>query len=505
MDISRNGSDVVFRTSFSDRDDLIQIMSGVGEGAPETNNPVNFRLAGLQRKGHCDIWHADQVLSFATDECTPVVINGEDIGGNHGFPCAVLVFAPEHGKTVRDVGSLWRDEAGVLWTLLRVDNRDWLLLISENIGRSDTQFDFTDYISGHLSYLENGQETQAIVPESQCGHVQLTRAIRCIKRDLTCLKRGEWRLVTGTLTDCREARICEEYEIVNPSGVAMAIRKNRPKGGYDAPPSLGQGEAMFLYRMTYRILDDGTILCDFDHQLLQPVRLEWYLGIMYQEKCDLYGGGVWRYIPKLRPFVSEGCRFDFSMPYNTAGQPMPRSFSLTPDVWTNPASPPDRQIDFIARENGTYLAAFAGGFLPCFDGAPEYRARHITDAGEIVRSVKTYPTFAGGKKNVLVNRENSASDGFSPLNLASLRGVGYRKYFLPPPEGENACYTVEYAGITYLYMDFFSRETKRLQYDLQPGTKAVLLECAAGVSFECSERSVIAQGTKGFAVFQIEA
>jgi hypothetical protein len=51
MDLSLNGDEIVFRTPYSDAFDLIQVMRGVDEGAPDANHPVDFRLAGLQRRG----------------------------------------------------------------------------------------------------------------------------------------------------------------------------------------------------------------------------------------------------------------------------------------------------------------------------------------------------------------------------------------------------------------------------------------------------------------------
>lgn len=74
MDAARSGDDVAFRTAFSDNFDLVQIFRGMNPTVNE-NHPVDFRLAAH------DILHMDHVLSFATDECPPVVINGENIGG----------------------------------------------------------------------------------------------------------------------------------------------------------------------------------------------------------------------------------------------------------------------------------------------------------------------------------------------------------------------------------------------------------------------------------------
>ena len=149
MDVSRNGGEIAFRTHFSDEYDLVQVLCGLSS-IPEKNCPVDFRLAALQNKGCRDIWHMDQVLAFSTDECSPMVLNREDIGGNHGHPCGIRVTVPQHGLKVQDVGTLWQDESGFTFTLLRVDSASTLLFLSENIGpsagagRSKTRYTFTN-------------------------------------------------------------------------------------------------------------------------------------------------------------------------------------------------------------------------------------------------------------------------------------------------------------------------------------------------------------------------
>ena len=235
MDVSRNGGDVAFRTAFSDEYDLVQVMSGLSS-IPEKNCPVDFRLAALQRKGHPDIWHMDQVLAFSTDECSPMVIHREDIGGNHGHPCAIRVTAPGHGRTVRDVGTLWRDEDGLHFTLLRVENGNQLLFLSENTGPSKLDYAFANHIAGALTCVDDGG---VLIPQAQQGGAQLTPAIRHIRREAVCLKDGRWLEIGGWVEGCERTEIREEYEIVNPATVARGrLHPAAEPGGRggDVPP-----------------------------------------------------------------------------------------------------------------------------------------------------------------------------------------------------------------------------------------------------------------------------
>ncbi len=482
MDISISGGDIAIRTPFDDKYDLVQVLRGVRPGLLSRNEPVDFRLAGLVRKYHRDIWHIDRALAFSTDECSPFVINGEDIGGNHGEPCALLAEIPGHGCSCRDAGTSWRDETGLRWTLLRAEGCDRLLFLSDNIGLSETEYAFARHISGELRCEEDGRVLRPIAQEP--GR-QMTRAIRHLRCDVEYEQDGRWRPVNGYLEGVNRARIIEEYEVICPSTVAAALRENRPEGGYADPQSLGVGKAMALHRMTYRIEPDGCILCDFDHEILMDVRMTWYLGIMYQEKCDL-GGGVHRYIPKLRPFAHKGVNYDFSRPWDTTNGPMPETFSLTPDVWAVPSSPPDRQIDFLRREDGSCPVAFAGGFLPVHDGAPKIRRDNITDAGDLVASRKTYPTFAGGKR--------------SERPIRRMRGTAYKHYFVPGKEASSA-YTVEYDGAAWLCLDFFARDERVIPL---PESAALTLIESSGVAWERTLGGLTVTGERGYAVFRIQ-
>jgi len=484
MDISRNGGEIAFRTAFSSEYDLVQVLCGLSS-IPEKNCPVDFRLAALQRKGCRDIWHMDQVLAFSTDECSPMVINGEDIGGNHGHPCAIRATVPGHGKTVRDVGSLWTDETGLTFTLLRVESSDALLFLSENIGPSMTEYAFAGRLTGMMSCIDTGE---VLLPQRQQGGVQLTPAIRHLRREAVCLRDGQWQEIGSWMEGCERAEIREEYEIINPATVAAALRKERPTGGYTVPPSLAVGDAMFRHRMVYRIEPDGTILCDFDHECLQDISMPCYLGIMHQLKCDVYGGGVWRYIPKVRPFTAKGKAVDFTRPFLTTQDTLPDNVPLTPDLWTNPTSPPDRQLDFIRRPDGTMAVGFASGFLPVGDGEPTRRAQNITEAATIVSSCKTYPTFAGG----LVNMRSGKT------HFPRLKGVAYKKYFLPAAQ-DASLYTIPHGADTYVFMDCFSDVPLSLTYPAAAPAEAL----ESTLPWQQDDTTLTATGSEGYTVFRL--
>lgn len=499
IDASRSGGDVVFRTAYSEEYDLIQIFRGMQCSDTERNDPVDFRLAGLQRRGNCDIWHIERALAFSTDECSPMVINDEDIGGNHGHPCGVAVIAPAHGKDLRDVGSLWQDDAGFRWTLLRVDSADRLLFISDNVGASVERYAFRNEVSGSLRYMENGLHGDAICPASQMGGMQLTPAIRHVCREALAYRDGAWHPL-GSVDGAERAEIREVYDIINPATVAEAIRQGRPAEGYPCQPSLATGEAMMRHRMVYRIAADGTVLCDFDHELCQDVPMAEYLGIMYQEKCDAFGGGVWRCIPGTLPFEDGGHTYDFSQPVCITGGAFPRAHRLTVEDWADPLQPPRRQLDMLRDTQGQTPVVFAAGFLPVEDGAPEKRRTQIDSACTIVSSRKTYPNFAGGYTNFL---RHCGKNGTQPRTFPRLRGVAYKKYFLPEEEGSTV-YTIALGGKVYLAMDFFAEEPVTRLWQLEEGCTAQLLESAGIQTMAQTKDSLQVTAKQGFAVFCLQ-
>ncbi|MBE6930127.1 MAG: hypothetical protein E7463_07605 [Ruminococcaceae bacterium] len=494
MIISTTCGEAVFCTPYSDQYDLLQFFRGILKGTNAYNCPVSFHTAGLRRRTHNDEWHIDTVLSFATDECVPQKINGEYIGANHAWPAGVVVFLPDHGKTVADVGSLWKDEAGLSWTLMRIGNEENLIFLSENIGESKVIFDFAREITGKLTYVSHGVHTDDIVPVSQHGGAQMSSANRYLKRSIYAYKDGKRFLVYGGAYDVDCGEIVEEYEIINPATVADALRAGRPEGGYTTDPDLAVGEAMLHHSIIYRILGDGTMLVIFDHKRLQDVR--WYgnMGIMYQEKNNVGNGGVWRVIPTLKPVEYKGKSYDFRVPYNTTDGEFPNGVRLTADLWENPEFPPDHQLDFIRRADGSCVAAFAGGYLPVYDGVPSVRIKNIDSAAMMVASRKTYPNFSGE----YIPRGTAVKD--MPTHDRS-KGVAYRRYFAPEKEG--ACVNAyEYEGTTYVVMDFYGERENTLTYVLPEGSACQMVS-SYGVELRREGDVLVGKGKQGTALIAV--
>ncbi len=435
MFVCFGGNQFLVKTNFNKDYYLTHKFINVKEevGDLSFNCPVDFKESGLVKKDSPDIFNTDIVFSVTNDEAVPPFINGTPIGANHGQPCAIQVYSEKHQKTIKDVGAVYKDESGIEFTLLKVLDDDLLVFVSQNVGEDDLNYKFIKKIEGKLNYCRNGNNKKSILINSQ-SVTQLYRAIKRKKCEVIAYtNQDSKRVVTGA--ECDYVDIIEEYDIINPATVCSLVEKNRPIGGYKYPLNLSNfGEPMFEYKIVYRIDESGEIVIYFNHKKIKDVDCNRMMGVMYQEKKDMYLGGVYRIIPKTLPFTESDITFDFSKPVALRGEPFPRSFALVKEFWQDKNSPPDRVIDYFKDVFGNVKLGFACGFLPIYDGEPNVRKDNIDDAINIKFTHKVYPTF-------------------KDKNLDTCKGVGYKKYFEVSKNGIS-CYDVKYLDKNYIYMDF---------------------------------------------------
>lgn len=463
MDFSINGDAAVIRTGFSDKQDMLIFMRGMETALKDYNAPVDFRAAGVQRKGHRDLWHMDSVFSLATDEVSPVQIARESIGGNHCFPCAVRVTLPGHGLGLAAVGTTWKDEAGIEWTLMRVENEASLLFLSADPFENDT-LSYRKTIEGGLSPRFPAGEagtfgrflTEKLPTGLQKAPIDLIRGVRTVSKEFYGTKNGERVRLYGTATELDKVEIIDTSEILDPASEAECLRKARPAGGYPTEPSFTcpapgvypRAIARSVHHFSY--LPDGTVLFEFDYKAEDCAAFDWYMAMMAQEKCDM-GGGILRFIPGCLPFEMDGKTYDYRVPTPIlAENALPRGFALGPTYWANKLEPPTREIDFLMKDETHCAAAFTTGFLPIDDGRPEIRRTTVSEAIYLVPSNKTYLAFAGGSG---INPEEFET---MPAPVKSMRGVMFRRYFpvdTVSREKGSVRFDIECGGQTYRFND----------------------------------------------------
>lgn len=491
MEIAFNKTFAVFRTPFSDTEDLVQAFSGIRSGGINDPDPVDCFYAALVRKACPDIWHADTVLALSTDEAPPQVIAGADLGGNHAPECAVAAESREVRLSARDIGTLWRDEAGLEWTCLTVHPEGGGLFLSENLGPNETDFSFAEAIAGSLSRADGAR-----FPISrQIPRTSMASCIRHLERTVSALRGGEWQRVRSDVRGCDQARIHEVYEIVNPVSAARTLREGRPPEGYSGEQSLALGEALFRVEKNLSIHDNGAIVTDFTYQTLQPIRWQGCLGLMYQEKCRPKRGRVLRMIPGLKPFSDAGIKYDFSRPRDVSA-PFPACFPAGPETWRDPRFPPDRLLEQICFDRSRQCVAFTAGILPVDDGAPEIRRENLEDALCLVSSRKAYLTFCGSASPAIcAQRERT---------FTRLKGTVYRLYF---PADRGACFfVIPHRDALWLYADWIrtgKKEVTSFRYSLPAGFRASLQQSGGDAAGAPEGGTLRLWGSRGWALWRI--
>ncbi len=450
MDIAVNKTFAVFRTAFSETEDLVQAFSGLKGGAVNDQDPVDFLYAALIRRDCGDIWHADRVLALSTDEAPPQVINGHDIGANHALECAVSARTEGQPLSFADIGTLWRDADGLEWTCVKADGSGEAQFVSRNLGASDYDFAFSSSIA---HFLRRGDQKARRVISQRSG-IPMTSSLRHLRRRIRAFASGRGYDVRDGFSGCEEARIEEVYEIVNPVSAVRTLREMRPGRGYGEEQSLSLGDAMLRAEITYHITSGGAVVTAFDYTLTQPVRWQGCLGLMYQEKCCPRGGSVRRCIPDLLPFEDGGRLWDFSVPRDLSG-PFPVSFPAVKETWRDPDYPPDRQIEQILFPSPDLHVNFAAGILPILDGEAAVRRDSVSDALRLVSSRKSYITFCGA---------SSPGEG-KQWTFGRRRGAAYRLYY--PAEGDFSCYGIPFRGSLWLFADWMGASGRERTHTFQ--------------------------------------
>lgn len=469
-----------FRTQFNEYYDIIHRFTGFEGATCRRNSHIDYLSSSLASKDASDLAHPSVTLSNSSDEDPPMVVNEHFIGGGHGEPCCVNVIMVNHNKTLKDIGAVYTDDEGTEFVLVYIFNSDHLLFCSKNIGKDVGHYVFKRQITGKLTYSHNGENTADIIPidnfSPHSGESYLPSANRLIERKVVCYSNGvPTTLVYNKAMECDYAEIIERYQIINPATAVQALVDRRPEGGYTYAPDLSYfGEPMIDRSYVYRIMPDGSMIVEFDIKKLMDVNFDRCMTVMYQEKIDVYGGGIFRCLPKLKPFTATEGLFDFSSPLPIRGI-YPSRYNPTPNDWKNSDSPFDRIVDYFRDTDGKDRLGFACGYLPIFDGAPEIRKNQLDDSILIYVSRKAYPHFATG-------------------NLGDLKGVAYKRFF--DCAQRSSVYEVVSNNKKFIYFDFFENNT--LTY---PTNGKVSLFEKENAEYEISDGVIKVTSDKGFATF----
>ncbi len=405
---ARRGGVHTLRTAFSPGFDLVR---EVGRGSQ--NGQASFLRTGVVPAGTPanELSGALEVFHFCGDDVAPWKTNGTYIGANHGASEVVRAAVPGHGLGDQAIGGAWRDAEGFVFRLLKIEDGDTVLFLSENSGVHPKWRFRQEIAGGRLTAMDGavldirGQRVTQLWPSLQIG--------------LQCSSAGGEALEDGEERRCGTFEIAEEYDIVAPDAVARALAHHR--GGPFDPAAAG-GEAILANRIRYRFFPDGNCIVHHSASALRDLDFE-FMGFLQSAPLEPRAGEFVAYcIPGTRPFVQDGTGFDFR-----SGQRMPEllasplHFTADSERVEDPTRLPDRVIQFLEDEPGRRRVGLELGYLrEAGLGVPEIRAASTDLALFIYLTGKIYP--------VAINRRAG------PIRAGHQFECAYfRRYFVPGP------------------------------------------------------------------------
>ena len=452
---------------------------------------------------HYGAWLADnqsgteQKLSTQDqDDTAPFQINTLYIGANHGPMCVQLTVA-NHGKTAADIGSYWQDEDGKKWTLAQIVDANKLNFICDEFQNpsGDWRHRFVMLSSaqtGTLTCIDEGSDDTLTFTKQTSA--QLYPAIKDRTQTVKTVTNGiETEITLGEEQEIRCDRVIleESYIITDPRNLPALLRAG--KGTWTGDSGFALGDDMIRYHQIITVMEDGTVLTEYDHEILMDltgIGIN-YGGYQYYMKTD-FGGGVKRYMPDTKAFTAthvDGTKnfaFDFSTPrqiisgssfdYPSSATPYPSVF------WADSNKVPNRMVDYMMNADGTTKMGFASGFLPIGDGEATARLDAVSTSFYFYKTAKAYPTFVNKNKNT---------------KNAAIRGISYRKYADTAKDGEDVqTYSVSCGNEVYYFIDFLSAATdKKLMLPDNFGTDVVVIDCSGdNVTYEISGNTISVSG-----------
>ncbi|MEI6422457.1 MAG: hypothetical protein WCP55_09580, partial [Lentisphaerota bacterium] len=321
------------------------------------------------------------------DDTTPWFINGTYIGGNHGDSSALEIVSPGHGCTVADIGSVWKDEAGAVFYLVRIPEKDKIWILSENKG-SGGIWKFNVKITGSALTNPNGK----VINIQKFGQTQLRPCCRINRQEF--LADGKAALVPGQVVECEYLDIVEDYDIINTGSILADIISNPGKEPDFTAKNL---DAVINNHIVYRYYPEGATVIYHKAKILQTCGIR-SMGFIQQNLLWTASNpdkSLEYYIPKTCPFAQDGINYNFRAVQDFSKPRTAMTFSADAKTVETANNLPDRFIQILGdRENGGIVrkVGFAMGYS-LINGitVPSERSKYTSSAGFIYVSTKTYP------------------------------------------------------------------------------------------------------------------
>lgn len=342
--VKRVGNLLYIVSQWNDTHNLVKAIE-VARSSSFANNPVlNFTNEYLSLKDGDPSVSATAVKTSG-DDITPANINGSYIGANHSWVHGYNVQSTGHGKTVADVGSIYKNGSNVEFVILRIVDANNLWMISKNQAVDGFSYSFAQP-SGTLTYFSNGANTGNIVvgSSSSLGNTYTNVLPATVK----ILMDGKIEITEDGTYFGKFVDINESYDVLDLVSIITQITANRPGGGYSVTPQLNElsgTEKIFNQSINYRFTKNGNTVVSTTFRNYKKLNLS-FLGFI--QSAALTSGNI--YVPKSLPISDGSTTYDFRQIKNWTTPPA-AALNLTPAYWENPLSPPDRVLNMNATAN----------------------------------------------------------------------------------------------------------------------------------------------------------
>lgn len=447
--VYKTGTEFFVRSSYSATEDLII---------------HNWRYANekaylVTKNTPTEKYSRGKVLHVSADDYPATVSMGSfgTLSGNHGSFFASLLTVPNHNLTVKDVGGIVKCSKGVTYVIMRIVDKDTLIIHPEGTKRS-TGHTFTFHAGNPLTYKGS---PLAFTASRRSQLYPLNRITR-----FELLADGKTPVPEKKEIKCRFADFIFVHEVLNPAEAVKAV-KNAPGKApspawsvthemcfFNTPdavkkyPEYAKLPAIATYSNTFRYQPRGANVnyrkAVFHTELKGATDLNvmfaWN-GVIAKQKEQLF------YIPKLKPLkVKNGkgpkapeMTIDF-----TAGFQLPKQLNVSYYIPVKDALDPNDLPDRFIRvtgENKNYRYGIALGYsLFMGSTAKGYTPRERDIIYHIYKSHKMYP-IANTPKNIKPGKV--------------IETIAYRQYFNPQVEPDATSFYCHYQGTSLVvYLDF---------------------------------------------------
>ena len=314
---------------------------------------------------------------ISLDDSCPVKINGTYIGANHGYYCCDQVTVPSHDKSEADIGSVWIDEEGKSYCLVKIPDEDTLCFVKfDEESMATGRFDFGR--PENVLFHKSGAQHIGPVCFTERVDAQLYQSFNHYTVKLLTDEQ-ERSVNEDFLQKCDTVTVETAYDIIYVPAMLRYLMERVGSNTNASQCSDEIGESYLRLYVRHVFCENGTVstYCSFD--INKDIDLQ-YFGLVQSMRT---AEAPYAYIPDTV--------YDQLTPQDGT-----QTFWFYRDSWNSEQKAPYRYYQFkdSSCKEGMALA---------FDrnygwGSNEMRLSRLDYAGMYYRTRKQYPAFISGGK-----------------------------------------------------------------------------------------------------------